>query len=227
MNKALAAAVSVLLAGALLSPASAYTSPDTRWVPAVYFDVLAPGNQLTHLRDQRGTLCRGPEAAGQPCSGQFRSYAALGGRVGLYNESEDYRWGGSVGILSGGPDRGRVEVNTQSPAGSVSFKTASTTVRVLGEATQKFLITDDLYGGLGAGLGMAVTNQTLSCTGFGAPALACGRLSGTRNFGWVAWELVPSLIYQELELGLRFAGFARGGRAPWNTWGATVGFRFL
>ena len=214
----------LILLAAPLAPAAAAVQ-EARWVPAVYFDVLAPGNQLTHLRDRRGALCRGPEAAGQPCTGQFRSYAALGGRVGLYNESEDYRWGASIGILSGGPERGRVEVNTT--GGSVAFKTASTTVRVLGEATQKWLITDDLYGGIGAGLGMAVTNQTLSCAGAGAPALACGKLSGTRNFGWVAWELVPSLMYQELELGLRFAGFARGGRAPWNAWGATVGFRFL
>src|SRR4051812_26045497 len=131
------AAILLLLAAA---PCSAAVQ-EAHWVPAVYIDVLAPGNQITHLRDQRGALCRGPEAAGQPCTGQFRSYAALGGRVGMYYESEDYRWGGSVGLLSGGPERGRVEVNTSAPSGSVSFKTASTTVRALGEATQKYLIT--------------------------------------------------------------------------------------
>lgn len=221
----LTAALALGLAGLAVSTAAA--EKPSGWRPAASVDVLAPGNAVKHAGSTRDALCNALAAQGIGCTGTTSNYVSVGGRVGFYDYADENRFGASLGILSGGPNRQKAVINALPPVpGTATLNNRSTTFRGVLEAGRRLPLSDDWELSLGAGIGMALTNESLNCSGSGSLAASCAGVGGTTNWGWATWELTPAVLYHGMEVGLRYVGMARGKQNPWNTWGGEVGYRF-
>ncbi|MBU6142172.1 hypothetical protein KGO95_03620 [Patescibacteria group bacterium] len=136
--------------------------------------------------------------------------------------------GPSLGYLYGGPDvSGKIDTTSTSPGGpgSSTNKATNNTFRILGEVHKEIAISGPWSADLEAGLGMAVDAETDSCSATGTSVGKAPCSKGPTN-GWMTWELSPAIAYKMVSVGVRYAGFARGGFVPWNTFGAFVGARY-
>ncbi|MHB2025264.1 MAG: hypothetical protein ACYCPQ_01295 [Elusimicrobiota bacterium] len=208
------------------------------WHLFLGFDYLGTGNATKNTQNGLGPVCQAALAydklnggTATSCSDSATVFGAEGFRIGAfrsYREGMDI--GASVGYLNGGPQgvgSGNVSLNDNSGA---NIAARDSTVRLLGEARKTWnLAYEGLSLRLGAGLGLAIDNQSVDCSPIGqSVAGACGDFGSPTetSFGWLTWELSPAVVYKNFSLGLRYVGFGRGGSVPWNTIGGFLGMDF-
>lgn len=150
---------------------------------------------------------------------------AAGIRLGAMRDYSGLEMGPSLGYLSGGPEAGTTSTQVSGSNGQVGSVTNANTVRLLAAGRKTWMIQNELRLRIGAGLGMAVENQTTVyiCTRFSCPDSGVPDYS---SLGWFTWELSPSIVYENVSLGMRYVGFARGSAVPWNTFGGFFGVDF-
>ncbi|HVA67126.1 MAG TPA: hypothetical protein VNK24_09430 [Elusimicrobiota bacterium] len=221
------------------NPDEENTDPNSgRWRLFLGFDYLGTGNTAKNTRDGLGPVCNASLAYDQAhggtatsCSDSATVFGAEGFRIGAFRDySRSVDWGASIGYLNGGPQgvgSGSISLNDNAGANLAAH---DSTVRLLGEARKTWnLHYDGLALRLGAGLGIAVDNQTIDCSPTGqAVAGACGDAGSPSetSYGWLTWELSPALVYKDFSLGLRYVGFGRSKFTPWNTFGGFLGLDF-
>ena len=125
-----------------------------------------------------------------------------------------------MGYLNGGPGVGNQEVRWSGIGNIAAIATSANTLRFLEEAAKTLPLTNSFSVHLGAGLGIAVENETTSASG------STNGFAQNLSLGWLTWELSPAIVYKTVSLGIRYVGFARGGQVPWNTYGAFFGIDF-
>jgi len=208
------------------------------WRLFLGFDYLGTGNATKNTQDGLGPVCNASLAydnanggTATSCSASATVFGAEGFRIGAFhNYTEGVDIGASIGYLNGGPQgvgSGNISLNDNAGA---NFAAHDSTVRLLGEARKTWnLPYDGLALRLGAGLGLAVDNQTIDCSPTRqSVAGACGDagLPAEASYGWLTWELSPAVVYKNFSLGLRYVGFGRSKLTPWNTFGGFLGLDF-
>ena len=191
-------------------------------------DYLAAANAdstLTRSSDICQKLIAQNGGTGSSCSASSKAYGAEGFRVELFRKDSGIELGASVGYLAGGPGVGTKEVRINGAPRKGAVTSSASTLRLLSAGRRTWNISGPLSLRMGAGLGVAVVNRTSSAVGFDASA-GTFYAPGYSKLGWLTWELSPALVYRGISLGCRYAGFARGGQMPWNSYGAFIGFDF-
>src|SRR5437899_2369269 len=128
----------LVMIAALALPCARAGAEESELKLAVSGDVLAPGNQLKHLRDSLPGLCRSIAGTGAACASSYKSYVSAGGRLTVYEQTGNTRFAASLGALNGGPNRGKVKIDAAAAAGSVTLTRQSTVIRALAGMGHKF-----------------------------------------------------------------------------------------
>ncbi|NNN07198.1 MAG: hypothetical protein HKL90_14995 [Elusimicrobia bacterium] len=202
---------------------------DRSWSGFVNLDYLGVGSAAKGAQSVANAACQGVIALGAAsCADSLTVNGAFGARVGVLHDYNGLQIGASAGYLYGGP-QGSGKLNLASAGGSVGTGSASqdatdNTFRVLGQVRKVFPLSGSWSAQLGGGIGVAVDDQSYTCSASGG--LACNSSGSSTTMGWMTWEISPAVAYKQYSLGARYVGFARGGYTPWNTFGAYLGLDF-
>lgn len=200
-----------------------------KWNLSFSADYLGPGNgkaNLTPTADIFARLQKGYPTAS--FSASAKAVGAEGFRVAFFRAYKGIEIGPSFSYLNGGPGTGNTTILGIYPSEPGPFSKVVVTenvnaLRLMLETRKTGPLFSGISGRIGAGVGAAVVNKTTTATernGFDA------YFGHYTSFGWLTWELSPALLYKDVSLGLRYVGFGRGGKVPWNTLGAFFGVDF-
>lgn len=198
------------------------------WHAFAALDYLAPGNQSKRTEGEAANTCSQLTALGAGCGASSSNYGAWGGRLGALHRAGRIEAGGTLGYLYGGPQNSskrNIGVTNISGPGASSHSVWNNTLRPMIEARERltpFANLPSLQFVMGEGAGVAVDWESQDCSSSGSLILKCG--SAPPAMGWGTWEVSPSVVYRDFELGVRYAGFSRGRQIPWNTWGAFLAY---
>ena len=197
------------------------------WHPTASLDFLAPGNMVKQTEDTLNGICQTLIGNGATsCAYNASVDGAYGGRVGAYyGDPKAGEIGFSLGYLYGGPQGAGKGTIAVTPTGNFSTTITDNTVRLLLQLKRNIPINDDWRFMLGGGVGWAGDSNQANYSSSGSIASLGSGIITTKE-GWGTWEFSPAIAYGALKIGARYVGFARGGFAPWNTYGGFIGFGF-
>jgi len=203
-----------------------------KWNVSYNADYLWPGNGKSNLYPSADVCARLLMQASDPgysCSVYAKASGAAGTRISFFRNYKGMEFGPSIGYLSGGPGRGNTDVLVSSPTNNVYFKLdmaeSVDTMCLMIETRKSWVSFSGIGARIGAGIGVAVVNKTIDASGWNASGAQFG-IPHYTSLGWLTWEISPALLYKDISLGLRYVGFGRGGKIPWNTLGAFFGVDF-
>ena len=190
------------------------------WHPFASIDYFGAGSAKNQVQNALNSDCQQAIANGlNPCAYAANVNGAEGGRFGAFRNMGGFDLGASLGYLYGGPG-GAGSGNFNVPGGTLSEQVTVNTARIIGEIRKTFALSDPWSARVGGGAGWALAMENDFCLNSGALSGYCAGDNGSANTGWITWEVSAAIAYKSASLGLRYAGFGRGGQAPWNTIGA-------